>query len=326
MKQFLDKYDTVIFDMDGVITSEEMYWDAAALTVDEMIKSSKYFGKEDYNAQLSQTNIAGIRARIFADDALISLLKNKGVNSNWDLAYITLLMCLSENTDKGEELIHIANELSDDIFKTYKDLEAGASVSVTGLWDTLHDCFQEWVLGREEYIRIYGREPLNCGKKGLMYDEKPLLPLCDITDVLSKLSQTKRLCIGTGRPQSEIVPQLKKWDIIKYFDADGIVTYDEVVSAQDNFRQKLCKPHPYVFLKALMGKSFDDDKIISGEYDKDAICRTLVVGDAGADLFASQAMGADFCAVLTGVMREKARRFFEINNAGYILNSVCDIF
>ena len=45
IKSVFDRYDTVIFDMDGVITSEEMYWNAAALTVYEYINSSDYFGK-----------------------------------------------------------------------------------------------------------------------------------------------------------------------------------------------------------------------------------------------------------------------------------------
>ena len=38
---FLEKYDTILFDMDGVITSEEMYWKAAALIVHEFLHSKK---------------------------------------------------------------------------------------------------------------------------------------------------------------------------------------------------------------------------------------------------------------------------------------------
>ena len=37
LAKFLDKYDTVIFDMDGVITSEQNYWNCAALTVWEYL-------------------------------------------------------------------------------------------------------------------------------------------------------------------------------------------------------------------------------------------------------------------------------------------------
>ena len=51
---------------------------------------------------------------------------------------------------------------------------------------------------------------------------------------------------------------------------------------------------------------------------------TLIVGDAGADILAAKAMGADFCAVLTGVQGERARPYFEKLNAEYILNSVLE--
>ncbi len=52
--------------------------------------------------------------------------------------------------------------------------------------------------------------------------------------------------------------------------------------------------------------------------------KTLVVGDAGADILAAKAMGAGFCAVLTGIQGEKAREYFKSLNAEYILNSVED--
>ena len=35
-------------------------------------------------------------------------------------------------------------------------------------------------------------------------------------------------------------------------------------------------------------------------------------------------MGADFCAVLTGIQGEKGREYFEENGAEYILPSVID--
>ena len=44
---FMKKYDTVLFDMDGVITSEESYWNIAAMTVVEQLHSKHYFGAEE---------------------------------------------------------------------------------------------------------------------------------------------------------------------------------------------------------------------------------------------------------------------------------------
>ena len=50
--------------------------------------------------------------------------------------------------------------------------------------------------------------------------------------------------------------------------------------------------------------------------------KTLVVGDAGADMLAAKAMGADFCAVLTGVSGKAARGYFEAAESEYILDSL----
>lgn len=70
--------------------------------------------------------------------------------------------------------------------------------------------------------------------------------------------------------------------------------------------------------------NYPDEKIIDGNYPRDLTKRTLIVGDAGADIFAAKAMGADFCAVLTGIQGQSARGFFEEQKAGYILNSIED--
>ena len=48
------------------------------------------------------------------------------------------------------------------------------------------------------------------------------------------------------------------------------------------------------------------------------------MGDAGADILAAQAMGADFCAVLTGIQGKKAKGYFEDMKADYILDSIAD--
>ena len=79
----------VIFDMDGVITSEQNYWNCAALTVWEYLN---YNSGQKINAAECMQNISKIRSRVFSDDELISVLKGKGVNSNWDLGYVTVLI------------------------------------------------------------------------------------------------------------------------------------------------------------------------------------------------------------------------------------------
>lgn len=335
IKSFLDKYDTVIFDMDGVITSEQAYWDAAALTVYEFMNSAVYFGDGSVDTAYAEENIESIRKTVFFNDKLIEILKGKGVNSNWDLAYMTILLSIIADTSDEKGILNIAESISQNIIEEYGRISEiaaermGASAeeySRSGkLWADIQSCFQEWYLGDEHFVDTYKKQPLLSGKKGRIHYERPIKEIGLLDRLLSELSKTKRLCIATGRVKNEIVPALDEWGILKYFDKNGLSTYDYVISAEAETGATVTKPHPYMFLKALYGIGYSDRKILDGDFDKSKISRTLAVGDAGADILASKAMGADFCAVLTGVSGEKARGYFEELNAEYILNSVVNM-
>lgn len=320
LKDFLNKYDTLILDMDGVMTSEQRYWDAAALTVYEMLYSDEYFGDSAIDFKKVSDNTLSIRKEVFFDDELITVLKKKGVNSNWDLAYVTLAfsliygknMVLEKAKAMGEDVLYeyekiaqlLSQKLSKDIFCTSRSGE---------FWKAIHKCFQDWYLGNDK-------------KEGLVFCEEPLFKTSKMESLLQELSLSgKRLCIGTGRPKDEIIIPLKKWNVIKYFDENAIITFDDVIKAEKEQGKTLTKPHPYVFLKALYGSDYPDEKILCADYDKDKIKSTLVVGDAGADILAAQAMGADFCAVLTGVSGKEAKGYFEELNSNYIFNSLLDL-
>lgn len=335
MKGFLDKYDTVIFDMDGVITSEQNYWNSAALTVWEYLNQN--MGVEVDSAECMK-NLKEIRKSVFCDDALISVLKGKGVNSNWDLGYVTVLISwiVYGRNKIGDffRVLEYAGGLPENILDVY-DMLAEKAAEKTGfdrdwlkrnglMWQTMHMIFQGWFLG-DELAAAHNMPTLRRGKPGLLYSEKPIIPIENLRNLLRELSEIKRVCIGTGRPGAEIIEPLNSWNVMKYFTPDGICHYDYVIKAENTTGQTLTKPHPYMFLKALYGTDYNDNKIINGDYDKSKISRTLVVGDAGADMFAAQAMGADFCAVLTGVSGKEAKGYFEEHNAAYILNSAADL-
>lgn len=337
MKSFLDKYDTVIFDMDGVITSEQNYWNSAALTVREYLSDKAYFGKGNIDTDWMSKNVSGIRSEVFCDDRLINELKSRGVNSNWDLGYVTVLIALILKKDDPDKALKFAQNLSENILDEYENLSraaaksAGLSCDYTErngeLWQGMRDCFQEWFLGDSLFKKQYGRDPVNSGKCGLLNNEKPIIPVESLLELLKQLNdEGKRVCTGTGRPYAELITPLEAWGAIKYFADDGLCNYDHVAEAERKYKETaLTKPHPYMFLKALYGTDYDDGKILNGEYDKRAVERTLVVGDAGADILAANAMGADFCAVLTGVTGSAARGFFEQLGAEYILDSAADL-
>lgn len=335
MKEFLENYDTIIFDMDGVITSERVYWECAALTAYEFLNSKDYFGGKLIDVKVLENDVSEICKDIFASDKLIELLKGKGVNSNWDLGYITILMHFITGSDKAEDIMAYADGLSLDIVSEYDRLaqEAAKCKNMSfeyfkrngELWQNMMMCFQEWFRGDEFFRKSMGKEPVLSGKNGFISKEEPLIDRIKLKNLLTELSKTKRLCVGTGRPADEILSPLTAWGILGFFDTRGFVPYDYVQKAENENNVILTKPNPYTFLKALYGTDYSDLKIISGDYDKEKIKRALVVGDAGADILASKAMGADFCAVLTGIAGEKSRSYFEDMNAEYILSSVCDM-
>ena len=321
--------------MDGVITSEQNYWNCAALTVWEYLHYN--MGIFTDSAECMK-NLKEIRETVFCGDALISELKGRGVNSNWDLGYVTVLLSWilygSDKIGDFKALVEYAAELPENILDVYDVLAERASertgfdfefVKRNGLmWQTMHIIFQGWFLG-DALAAEQGMPPVIPGKPGLVYSERPIIPMADLRNLLRELSETKRVAIGTGRPGTEITEPLRGWNVMKYFAPDGICHYDYVIRAEAATGENLTKPHPYMFLKALYGTDYSDSRLIAGDYDKSKIPRTLVVGDAGADILAAQAMGADFCAVLTGVSGRAAKGYFENLNATYILNSAADL-
>lgn len=329
LKPFLDKYEVILFDMDGVITSEQHYWNSAALTVYEMLESSCYFGSKDFDKLAASKNFKKIRETVFCRDKTIALLKDKGVNSNWDLGYVVVCVALILKTTSDFEAVYRYIEtLGDNILYEYDKL-AHLTAEATGrpfswsrrlgeLWTQQQKVFQQYYMGDDEI-------------PGLIQSEVPLIDLDRLRVILSSLCQAgKQLGYGTGRPAVEVERPLVSWDVLHFFSQKRRVSYDTLFHAEARLSKmgrnvQLTKPHPYMFLQGLYGLDYPPEKLLEEDFDKSAIEKLLVVGDAGADILAAQAMGADFCAVLTGVSGKAARPYFESIGSTYILNSVEDM-
>lgn len=334
---FLQKYEYIVFDMDGVITSEQNYWDISALSVYELLNSKSYYGSEALNPAVLLENVKKIRSEVFCSDKLITLLKERGVNSNWDLTFVVFSHMLSGRFASYEEVYRYIEKnplptyemyescsrtVSEALGLPYSDCERNASV-----WLTCRDVFQEWYLGSEGFERTYGKEPRTRNKPSMERREVPVIDKDDIVTVLSTLYRDgKKLLVATGRSDSELSLPFKLWDIGKYFEKESLATYTKINLAEKRFAEKgeavqLSKPHPYIFLKALFPNVSDED-ILAGNYDREKIKKTLVVGDAGSDILAAKTMGADFFAVLTGVSGKRAEKYFIENKAEYIYPSI----
>jgi len=309
------KFSKIIFDMDGVITTEQAYWTTAALTVRSMLEPGFNTTEPD--------EILRTRQDIFQNDKTISLCKNIGINSNWDLDFVVYVCSRLCNTTDFKVVYDYIKSLNLTALDLYKFLEDKGYPRNEGVWLEMQDYFQQWYLGDEGYRRVNGKEPKVTGRTGFMNNELPMFDLQQLKPFLKSLKDADAtLAIATGRLWYEVVPALKRWGIYEYFDENSISTYDYVEKAQFLSEEALTKPHPYCFLKALLGTSYPDEKILSGDYDKTLADTALAVGDAGADILSAQAGGMKFAAVLTGVSGEKAREYFVKQNADYIFDNV----
>lgn len=81
----------IIFDVDGVLLSEEHYYDVSGLTVWEILYGRAYMGlpseREDFvPAAVTDGQTAAIRQAVWGGDRLLAWLRGKGLNSNWDMS------------------------------------------------------------------------------------------------------------------------------------------------------------------------------------------------------------------------------------------------
>ncbi len=307
------KYGIILFDMDGVMTGELYYWKTAALTVWETLYH------EDAPSIASRTE--DIFQTVFCNREIIQYAKRAGVNTNYDLAYVTA--ALGTVSLKEEHPFQCVKEFFQQeksvVPKLYHQCAqmAGEGWEHQGvIWQKLHDLFQSWYLGDGHR------------KEGLIQLEQPLFPPKKLKEFLTALNKRGVQCgIGTGRPREEIIPHLKRWGLYELFDENRIVTLDEVVNAQKELElsASLSKPHFYMFGKGVAGLSCNDHDVIDRRFDQALVKKTLVVGDAGADIYAAKSLGADFAAVLTGVNGKEERAFFETEKAEYIFDDVFGI-
>lgn len=96
---------TILFDVDGVLLSEEHYFDASALTVWEMLISCSYLAlaPEKFKTDYNETEIKKIRERVFENDKVLKFMKSRGLNANWDMIYLSF----------SHQLIHLLSQIKD---------------------------------------------------------------------------------------------------------------------------------------------------------------------------------------------------------------------
>ncbi|ERI10067.1 HAD family hydrolase [Aneurinibacillus aneurinilyticus] len=131
-------FRTILFDVDGVLLSEERYFDASALTVWEMLYSPKYvgIGGDTFDPAPQEDTIRRVRAEVFADDSMLDFVKTRGINANWDMVYLAFsyqLVCLLAKLykTKPEEVRTIlTSQIHREAIAQVKQLAQGADFTV----------------------------------------------------------------------------------------------------------------------------------------------------------------------------------------------------
>ena len=295
----MEQLKLLIFDLDGVITSETKYWNTSRLTVWELICGEQYLGISDYfgESREVETRLVEIGDRLIPN-TFIYELKSRAVNSNWDLTFFVVSLHLvalfnefQKSADnrfydilnkplslpaKFQELgkllsnFEYTDEISNNLIKQFwqetTSLRGTAVVEYVGsfskkmlgfaipgcegkgeLWQLCYQNFQDWYEGKKGYQ---------------LPDDETVVEVNKIDAALKLLRDSGgfNLAIATGRPRNEVIEPMTALGLLKYFDPQRIVTYDEVLEAEsilsatnhpNNQQIKLGKPHPFVLFKAV---------------------------------------------------------------------------
>ncbi|NEO99734.1 MAG: HAD family hydrolase [Symploca sp. SIO2E9] len=117
-----DQLRFLIFDLDGVITSEKKYWNTARLTVWELIASENYLGLSNYfggGSDLS-SRLLQVGETVIPDNFIYEL-KSRAINSNWDLTFFVA----------GLHLVGILSKLKQASSDSYLDILNSNSLPIT---------------------------------------------------------------------------------------------------------------------------------------------------------------------------------------------------
>lgn len=333
---------TILFDVDGVFLSEERCFDVSALTVEELLYNPRYLNLSErkFSSDLTDENIKEIRDRIFVDDKILTRFKEVGLNSNWDMLFITFAILYidilkKENLNLAGVDITKLNEVGDMLgeitvdsqvvldFITQKDytkdeiydtlieyagslqnLEDPNVFEMYGpIWSLGHYKYQEWYLGSELIEADTGIPAEELDKKGFIYDEEWIVEPEKIKEMLQGLKD-KGYTIGvaTGRPRQETLLPFEDGNILNVFDERRISTATEVMDAQNKSTvdHTLTKPHPFSYLWSLY---LHNDALFEAAVNGQNTSdeQVFIVGDSVADYYCAEKIEAIFIATLTGL-------------------------
>lgn len=355
----------VLFDVDGVFLSEERCFDVSALAVNEMLYSPRYLnlGKEKFKINYTDEEIDSIRASIFSGDEVLERFKKMGLNSNWDMLFVTfsvIYINLIKNSNVNVEHVDISDiyavgEMLGDVEVDYscavdflKDGNYTKDTIYTALidyarqridiknpeifdmhgpiWKTGQYKYQEWYLGSTDVKTSTGMEAEEEEKQGFINDEEWIRPPEDIKDMLKRLLEAGiEVGVATGRPRQETLIPFHQQGLMDLFRSNRISTASEVLAAEgaEGIDVSLAKPHPFSYLWSLYEH---DETYFSDAVNKRNISddKIFIIGDSIADFYCADAIGVDFIATLTGLTGKEIIPSFEALGVTNMVESVLE--
>lgn len=321
------KSGLLLFDLDGVLLDETRYLDAAAVTVallsprptdratllancrGDLPDAAVLYSREPQGVA-SETDVARVtdlsgvtglsgmddvaRLRsLWLPDPVVSVLRQRAQNSNWDKAWACLLALWATSSSELREVLwsaeggpppHFGDALQSALMETPGQgaayLEEWAQrAPMAPAFDPVQAVFQMVFHGDRVFDSPVLRDGL-CSQEQPKHDPSSLRQLQQ-----NLMDRGWVLGIGTGRPRREAHTPLARSGLWDSFSPPHVCTWDEVC-AEANLTGcppgVLGKPHPFTFLRAAAG--FDP-------------ARVWVVGDSPADRLAAEAAGFHFVAV-----------------------------
>ncbi len=318
--------DLLLFDLDGVVTTERIYWDCARLTIWDLFQVHLPL----VGPYVPAVHDRSARDSIIPED-LIYAIKNRAINSNWDLTFLVacgLLQGLPEGAgwaaDTLEALLAGLRGQRRDarswrpptaaLLEDTADLAGADLLTFAGrttarhlgaaealfapdgpLWQMLYDRFQGWYVGT--LTGAWGAQRL---------PEYPVIPTGELQQVFARLKAAGyELGIVTGRPLEEAVYALEMFGLLAHFAPHHTVTFDDVSAAQQQLGESgLGKPHPFTVRKALCP---DIPIALVAQADCHTDRRALMVGDSTSDAIAARRAGIPCVGVTSGVAGAAAK-------------------
>jgi phosphoglycolate phosphatase-like HAD superfamily hydrolase len=336
----------LVFDLDGVITSEQRYWDTARRTVYELLEDEHFLGLAGYFGEEPPRGGDSAAGDAIIPTSQVYALKNQAVNSNWDLTYMVAALhitaVLHASGGAAQEIFRPDIPLQDSLRRIGQQAQqagCGAHSGMALIERFLQDAHTLQGAALIEHIQTFACNLLAApwlpfapggdlwrlcfDRFQFWYEQQAdeaiterdtVVELAQVDRLLRHLQQSGRYVLGiaTGRPHQEAIRPLAAMGLLHYFEERRIITSGHVLEAQRALQQEeqgltLGKPHPFVLFRAIYPERAIAQLVTLEQQDIDH-SHVAFIGDTPSDVLAARRARCVSIGVLTGSASSNADR------------------